>query len=199
MTNNDPASNRTILGIDPGSKRMGVAVLRNGLLAAYAVHTLRNGSHARDVVDQARSIMLSLIEEFSPSIVAIEQPLLFASKRAALVTVIGEELMARARERRVRVVEIAPREVRRILVDDERATKVDVARRIVDSGFPELRVHLPIPPKRAALGLRPRDRYWLHAFDALAVALAVERRVIHSEQHTSDIRIPTRQPPASLP
>jgi len=198
MLQDTPKPNQTILGIDPGSKRMGIAVLKNGSLEAYAVHTLKNGSHVRDVVDQARSTMLSIIGEFAPAIVAVEQPLLYASKRAALVTVIGEELVARVRERDIRVIELTPREVRRILVGDERATKVDVARKIVDLGFPELKVHLPIPPKRSALGLRPRDRYWLHAFDALAVALAAERKLVHSARAIDDVRTPTPSVPTPV-
>jgi len=32
---------------------------------------------------------------------------------------------------------------------------------------------MPTPPKRSALGLHPRDRYWLHVFDALALAVVV--------------------------
>lgn len=185
------SSNETILGIDPGTKRMGVAVLENGFLKDYAVHTLKNGSHPRDVVDQARTTILSLVRDFLPTIVAIEQPLLYPTKRAALMSVIGEELLARIRERHIRVVELTPRDVRQVLTGNERATKVDVARRIVGLGFSELEQFLPIPPKRAALGLRPRDRYWLHAFDALAVALAVEMRLINSMHAENRVRAPT--------
>src|SRR5438876_472772 len=34
---------RTILGIDPGTKEMGIVVLRGEELLEYGVHTLRNG------------------------------------------------------------------------------------------------------------------------------------------------------------
>jgi hypothetical protein len=52
------------------------------------------------------------------------------------------------------------------------ATKLDVAR-ILGRAFPEFRQH-PAPP-HPVLGYRPRDKYWLHMIDALAVAVAVER------------------------
>jgi Holliday junction resolvasome RuvABC endonuclease subunit len=168
---------------------MGIAVLKNGFLAAYAVHTLKNGGHPHDVVDQARSIVLSLLAEFNPSVVAVERPLLYPTKRAALVSVIGEEMMARIRERGVQVVEVSPREVRRVLVGDEHATKIDVARRIVELGFTELQRFLPTPPRRSALGLRPRDRYWLHAFDALAIALTIHQHLIHRTDHRANVSV----------
>ncbi len=192
-------SSQTILGIDPGTKRMGVAVLKNGFLENYAVHTLKNGSHPRDVVDQARSAILDLVRDFSPTIVAIEQPLLYPTKRAALVSVIGEELLARIRERRIRVVELTPRDVRDIVVGDSRATKVEVAHRVVQLGFEELRQFLPMQPKRAALGLRPRDRYWLHAFDALAVALAAEMRLVHRTRSKTHLDASTTSATPPIP
>lgn len=192
-------SSQTILGVDPGTKRMGVAVLKNGFLENYAVHTLKNGGHPRDVVDQARSAILGLIRDFSPTIVAIEQPLLYPTKRAALVSVIGEELLARIRERHIRVVELSPREVRHLVVGNERATKIEVANRIVELGYDELRQFLPVPPQRAALGLRPRDRYWLHAFDALAVALAAEIRLVHTPRAKAHLDAPTAPARPSIP
>ena len=51
-----------------------------------------------------------------------------------------------------------------------RATKIDVAETLASRGFDQLRDLIPKRPKRAALGLRPRDKYWLHMFDALAIA-----------------------------
>ena len=166
----------TILGIDPGTKEMGAAVLRGCELLAFGVHTLRNGDRPRDVIDQARRIVLSYIHEYGPAVVAIEKPLLLATKRAALVSVITQELHARSREVGTRVVEIAPREVRRILVGNPHAKKIEVARAIVGMGFEDLRVKLPKEPPHPVLGYKPRDKYWLHMFDALAVALAVQTK-----------------------
>lgn len=165
----------TILGIDPGTKEMGVAVLRDGQLLASGVHTLRNGGRPRDLIDQARRIVMSYVEEHLPTIVGIEEPLLVPTRRAALVSVIEQELHARSRELGLRVVELPPREIRRIVVGDPHATKIAVAEAIVRMGFQDLKSRIPRPPARTALGLRPRDKYWLHMFDALAVALACAR------------------------
>lgn len=164
----------TILGIDPGTREMGVAVLRDKTLVASGVHTLRNGDRPHDVIGQARAIVLGYIREHGPEIVAIEKPLKIATRRASLLSVITQELHARSTELGLRVVEIRPEHVRTTVVGNPYARKIDVARALVESGFPQLREKLPSVPRRAVLGFRPRERYWLHMFDALAVARAFD-------------------------
>lgn len=96
------------------------------------------------------------------------------TKRAALVSVTAQELHARAKEVGMNVLEISAREVRHIVVGNPYAKKVDVARALVRLGFEDLQVHIPKDPPHPVLGYRPRDRYHLHMFDALAVALAIQ-------------------------
>jgi Holliday junction resolvasome RuvABC endonuclease subunit len=170
---------RTILGIDPGTKEMGIAVLRGRQLLAYGVHTLRNGERPYDLIGQARRIVLSYIAEHTPQVVAIEAPLMLPTKRAAILSVIAQELRGRARELNLEVVEITPQEVRQAVVANPKAAKIDVAEELVKQGFEELRELIPKRPARAALGLKPRDKYWLHMFDALALAVATRAADAH--------------------
>lgn len=88
--------------------------------------------------------------------------------------VIAQELHARSHELGLRVTEIYPAEVRERIAGNPHATKLDVAR-ILAERFPELRSRLPTAPPHPVLGYRPRDKYWLHMFDALAVAVAVDQ------------------------
>jgi Holliday junction resolvasome RuvABC endonuclease subunit len=165
---------KTILGIDPGTKEMGIAVLCGSQLLTYGVHTLRNGERPYDLIGQARRIVLGYIAEHAPQMVAIEAPLMLPTKRAAILSVIAQELHGRAMELNLEVVEITPQEVRQAVVGNPRATKIDVAEALVGQGFEELRALIPKRPARAALGLRPREKYWLHMFDALALARAAQ-------------------------
>lgn len=164
---------KTILGIDPGSRYMGVAVIRGDQLIAKGVHVLKNGRKPYNLLGQARGVIVEYIKKHKPDIVAIERPLLKPTKRGALVTVVAQELRGHSRELGVRVTTILVKEVRKVVTGNEWAKKVEVARKLAER-FPELAPLVPIPPKRAALGLRPRERYWLHLFDALAVASASE-------------------------
>lgn len=163
---------KTILGIDPGTKEMGLAVLRGKDLRFFGVRTLRNGTRPYDVIGQARRIVLAAIERCMPQIVAIEEPLMLPTKRAALMSVIVQELRGRAEEFVLEVVELSPATIRERVTGNPRATKIEVAEWLVRNGFDQLRDFVPRRPARAALGLRPKDKYWLHMFDALALAVA---------------------------
>ena len=176
-------ANPTIIGIDPGTKEMGLAVLRGRELLGYGVRTLRNGSRPYDVLGQARRVVLGAIERYAPSVVAIEKPLMLPTKRAALMAVIVGELRARAEELGLEVLQIGPREVRQLVVNDPRATKIEVAEALVRR-FDQLKPLMPRRPARAALGPRARDRYWLHMFDSLALALAAQREAKLSSRST---------------
>lgn len=176
---NETMTPPTILGIDPGTKEMGLAVLRGRELIAFGVHTLRNGERPYDVVGQARGIVLRYIERHAPAVVAIEEPLMLPTKRAAVLSVIAQELRARAEEVGLEVVELSPAAIRQRLTGNPRATTIDIAEKLVRGGFDQLRSLIPRRPARAALGLRPRDKYWLHMFDALGLAIAAGQRPNH--------------------
>jgi Holliday junction resolvasome RuvABC endonuclease subunit len=163
---------KTILGIDPGTKEMGLVVLRGQELMAYGVHTLRNGARPYDIIGQARRIVLAAIAKHEPHVVAIEEPLNLPTKRAAILTVIVQELRVRSEELGMEVVELSPAAIRERVVGNPRASKIEVAEALIRGDFAQLRELVPRRPARAALGLRPRDKYWLHMFDALGLAVA---------------------------
>jgi len=162
----------TIIGIDPGTRQMGLVVLREHELLDFGVYTLRNGERPHDVIGQAKGHLLRHIKTYGPAVVAIEKPFFKASKRAALLSVITQELHERSRELNLTVLELTPEEVRAAVAGNAKARKLEVAQAIVVQGFDMLERYLPKRPARAALGFRPRDLYWLHMFDALAIALA---------------------------
>jgi len=168
-------SQPTILGIDPGTREMGLAVLCGRDLRYFGVRTLRNGARPYDVIGQARRIVLAAIGRYSPQLVAIEEPLMLPTRRAALMSVISEELGKRAAELGLEVLELAPSRIRQVVAGNPRATKIEVAEVLVRNGFDQLRPLIPKRPVRAALGLRPRDKYWLHMFDALGLAVAADQ------------------------
>lgn len=164
---------KTILGIDPGTKEMGLVVLRGQELKYFGVRTLPNGKRHHEAIGLAKRIVLAMIEKHRPDVVAIEAPLNLPTKRSHLLNVIADELRDRAAEVGMAVEELSPETIRRRLTGNARATKIDVAEYLVANGFSQLRQFVPKRPARPALGLRPRDKYWLHMFDALALAHAV--------------------------
>jgi len=161
-----------VLGIDPGTRFIGIAVIQGKSLLDFSVHEIRNGTRPYDLIGQARSTVLRYLERFGPRVVAIEAPYMIATKRGALLSTIAQELHERSLELGIQVREVSPEEVRERLTGNPRATKIDVAEALVGEGFEVLRRFVPKRPAKSALGLRPRDKYWLHAFDALGLAVS---------------------------
>ncbi|MEK7315635.1 MAG: crossover junction endodeoxyribonuclease RuvC [Candidatus Eisenbacteria bacterium] len=163
-----------ILGIDPGTRFIGIAVVQGKSLLDFSVHEIRNGTRPYDLIGQARGVVLRYVERFGPRVVAIEAPYMIATKRGALLSTIAQELHERSLELGIQVGEVSPEVVRERITGNPRATKIDVAENLVETRFGELRRFVPKRPVKSALGLRPRDKYWLHAFDALALAMVTE-------------------------
>ena len=115
-----------------------------------------------------------MIERHRADIVAIEEPLNLPTKRAHLLNVIADEVRERALELGMEVVALSPMDIRQRLTGNPRATKIDVAEYLAGHGFDQLTTLIPRRPARAALGLQPKDKYWLHVFDALALAVATQ-------------------------
>lgn len=165
-----------ILGLDPGTRYLGFAVLQDNDLLGYGVHELRNGTRPYDVIGQARRSVLRLTARYRPTRIAIEQPYLLPTKRAALLTTLVEEIHERAKELGLEVVQLSPELARARLLSDPKATKYEIAQHLAKR-FDQLQTLAPKKPKIPALWLASRDRYWLHMFDALALAVASQANV----------------------
>ncbi len=154
-----------ILALDPGTKEMGIAVLEGDDLLDYRVKTFRNERKPHELLGQAKSVMVSLLEEVHPDIVVIEKPFFAKTKRSALLTFLVQELRGRVKAGKVTLREYGPREVREILLGNPKATKRDVARFVVGR-FPELKQHFDP-------GDFWKEKYWGHVFDAVGLGMVV--------------------------
>jgi len=143
---------------------MGVALLYGSDLLDYRVKTFRNGRKVHDLLAQARSVMVELLEETNPDVVLIERPFFAKTKRSALLTFLVQELRGRIRSQGFAIREYGPREIRFILLGNPQATKRDIAAHVAQR-FPELADHLH--PQELW-----KEKYWSHVFDAVALALA---------------------------
>lgn len=186
----------TILGLDPGTRYLGFALVRAGELLQYGVRELRNGERPYDVIGQARRIVLRLVALHGPEIVAIEAPYLIPTPRAAVLSTLTQEIHERAKETGATVVELKPEDVRLAIMGNPKATKYQVAQHLVATLFPELAPLAPKKPKLPALWLTSRERYWLHMFDALALACAATPRQ-SAEPSVAATRSPRAEPESS--
>jgi Holliday junction resolvasome RuvABC endonuclease subunit len=158
-----PIKESVILALDPGTREMGVAVLQGDELLDYRVKTFRNGRKVKDLLIQAAECMNELLDLYKPDVVVIEKPFFAKTKRSALLVFLVQELRRGARARGAALKLIGPLEVRARLLENSKATKRDVARKVIER-FPELREHFHP-------GDHWRERYWGHVFDAVALGL----------------------------
>ncbi len=100
-----------VLGVDPALRATGYALVEGRRL--LHVETLRTKAPLGEALDEIYRATLRLIEEFSPELVALEEPIYFRNPKTALImgSVRAAVLLA-AVHRGVRAVEVNPTEVK---------------------------------------------------------------------------------------
>jgi len=152
----------TILGIDPGLREMGYAVIKQNALVAHGVVPLRNVPPPLRL-REARKVLERWLASYRPTIVALEATHKHPTGTFQKVHALARALTTNARRHRRRVVTYAPQTVRKHLVGDGRAHKLAVALAVSDH-FPILRIYL-------TQDRRWKERYFQNMFDAVALAL----------------------------
>jgi len=145
---------------------MGIAVLDGRQLIYHGVKTL--GRHPSPYVwlGEGRRIVLRLLSDFRPSVLAVEKPFFAQDHNAALLNVLVDEMRSIAAVRGLEVRALAPSTIRKRVCGDGRADKRRVAQTVV-AKYPDLKVYL-------GQSRRWQERYHGNMFDAVAVGLAAE-------------------------
>ena len=153
-----------ILAIDPGTRFLGIAVLEADDLVYYGVKDLREKRPASQLMRTTREVLRELIDRYEPKTLAYEKSFYVQSKASVLLQRQEAEIARIGQAAKLRVVASLPSEARAVVCHDAWATKAMVAEHLVRR-FPDLARYHPLPDEQ-------RARYWLHMFDALAVAVA---------------------------
>lgn len=162
--NQNQTKNKRILAIDPGTKEMGIAVLDDRDLIDYAVKSIRRGKNQKDFFTNLETLMLRLIHEKKPDVVALERNLFSQIRNNLLLAALIYRIKTIARRKRITVREYDPRTIRKLVCNNGNATKKELARAIAVF-YPELKIYLESDRKW-------KIRYWQNIFDAVAVGLA---------------------------
>ena len=159
-----------ILAIDPGSKEMGIAFLEGEHdLVYHAVKSFRCERTQKVILREVRQAITRLISMFRPDTLVIERLYYIQQEGSPVLKRVYQELNAIGRKNGLKVIELAPNTIRKTIVDDGRATKLEVAR-ILAHRFPQLQASL-IEEKRK----KWQQKYWLNMFDAVAAGLAWQK------------------------
>jgi crossover junction endodeoxyribonuclease RuvC len=158
--------NSKILAIDPGTRKMGIALLERGKLIYHGVRVFKDSSKSpSERLKEARKTILRLIRDFRPGILAAEKAFFANNKNAALLNVLVDEIKAIARRKKLRLISYAPSTIKKYICGNGHASKKEVAK-VVVAKYPELKVYLT------------QDRAWKekfhqNMFDAVALGMTV--------------------------
>jgi Holliday junction resolvasome RuvABC endonuclease subunit len=167
-----------VLGIDPGTRFMGMAVVEGDDLLYYIVKELRRRRPEAQLIDSTRDVVADVIERFRPDVVAYETSYYVQQVSSALLGSQEREISSLGKTAGLKVVAYSPLYVRQQLCADAYVTKQMVARVLLQR-FPEL--------ARYRANQSPRsERYWLHMFDALAVAVVAVREFKRESSASGD-------------
>lgn len=155
-----------VLAIDPGTRAMGVALLENRELIYYGVKTIRRGRSPHEKLKEGRKILLTLIKDFNPHVLAVEKTFFANNRNSALLNVFADEIVAVGKRKGLKVMAFAPSAVKKAVCGNGWAKKPEVARAVARS-YPELRVYLGQDRKW-------KSRYHSNMFDAVAVGMMLE-------------------------
>ncbi len=150
-----------VLGIDPGTRYLGTAVLEGRELIHHQVFEIWE-CRPQQTLAAARKVVGRLIEAYQPEAVVIERIFFSASSHSGLLRLVADEIQSLAEALGVRVVLVSPSTAKKRVTGDGNASKARVASAICQ-GYPRLRAFL-------GLNRKWKTRYHSNMFDAIAVA-----------------------------
>jgi len=151
-----------ILAIDPGTKHMGYAFLDKGKLVYYGVKVIEKKKSPHEILDKGRKVVLRLINDLKPNVLAIEKTFISNNRSSSLLNVFFDEIKAVGKRKGLRILCFAPSTVKKHIAKNGWAKKKEVARALCTK-YPELKVYL-------TQDRGWKERYHQNMFDAVALA-----------------------------
>ncbi|RKZ28715.1 hypothetical protein DRQ36_10035 [bacterium] len=168
-------TNKIILGIDPGTRETGYALIGRLGLMDYGVKTFTNRGTRKEMLADAKVWLKKLVYFYEPQVLVVETSNLIKIRRSRNLKALINSIERIARARKIKIVRFAPTTVRKIICGDGWTTKKQAAHYIAMNYFRELRRYLRPRPNRKRLS-RWQEDYWKNMFDAVALALAYKEK-----------------------
>src|SRR5829696_3903952 len=130
-----------ILGIDPGARHIGVAVLRGTELLYYGVKTLKRDEF-HPATANLEQLITKLIAEYRVDIIALEK-VISAQQRNSYVKVVYENVKLIAGKHDFKLREYNPKLVRNFICSQVKATRRETYRALAEK-YPELKRYLSV-------------------------------------------------------
>ena len=109
-----------ILAIDPGTRAMGVALLENRQIVYHGVKTIGTANSPHEKLGEGRKIVLRLINDLKPQVLAVENTFFAMNRNSALLNVFADEIKAVGKRKGLKVLGFSPSAVKKAVRSEER-------------------------------------------------------------------------------
>jgi Holliday junction resolvasome RuvABC endonuclease subunit len=149
-----------ILGLNPGSRYLALAILRGSDLRYWGIKVLK-GTRSKGKVEKTREILSDLIDRYDLNVLAVKK--LHRSRSSRNLNLLTARTREFARRKGLRVYEYSLRDLERFFSPEGKINKKQMAE-LVASQYPFL-----FPPLEREK--RNRAPYFIRTFEAIALAI----------------------------
>lgn len=168
MLQPQPKIQPIILGIDPGARHIGVAVLRGSQFLYYGVKTIKKNKLQKSAFENLEQIITNLMSEYKVDCIALEK-VVSVQQRNSFVEVVYWQIKAIAQKYNFKLREYSASFVRSSICNKTKGTRQETYR-ILTEKYPELSRYLSVTRIW-------QKAYFAHLFDACALALLSVREL----------------------
>ena len=117
-----------VLGIDPGTKYIGFALLENEKLIHFGVKTILRMQASQETLKEGKKIVSRLIDDFQPDILSVEKTFFGNNKDSVLLNTFTAQIRQIGKKKGLKVASIAANTVRKAVCGNGAASKEEIAR-----------------------------------------------------------------------
>ena len=150
-----------IIGINPGTRYLGIAVLYGQELMDWRIKVLK-GKWSREKMKRAIGIISEFIDRYEPSILAIKK--LHPSRRSENLIRLTNKMKDYAKRRRIKVYQYSIKEIENFFLENEKLSKRNLIEALVNQ-FPIL--HHDLKNEQSH-----KNPYYFRMFEAVGLGTA---------------------------
>jgi len=157
---------RKIIGINPGTRYLGIAVLDGSELMDWGIKVLK-GRWSKEKTKKALCIISDFIERYEPDILAIKK--LHPSRRSRNLAQLVAKIKEFSRRKGLKVYQYSIKEIESFFIEERKLNKRNLIE-VIANLYPML--HHEMTKERSH-----KNFYYIRAFEAIALASACAQRL----------------------
>lgn len=158
----------TILAVNPGTRSLGLAVFEGTDLIFTTIKTVKDKRmEDGEVLKKLERLILTLIDDFGPDVLALEEPLPIQKKKSPLLIRVVNRIQKIGKRENICVKSYPPPLIRKFICQSEKPTKMQTALIIATRYYPWLYRYYEKDLKKKWW----EEKYWVALFDAVALGL----------------------------